>query len=153
MPSCKTKFHGTLSFEPEQVLQLPAGLFGFSNETEFLLVQLPSLKPIVFLQSIRSAHLCFLAMPVQVIDPDYKLALHPQDLAGIGYSEQQPPVMGRELLCLALLTMGEQRAATANLAAPVLIDISAHRGVQVLVTAPYSHQHPVPAPELASRVN
>ena len=141
MPISQTKFHGAISYEPGQVLRVPQGLFGFSEEKEFLLLELPSSRPLVFIQSIRSQNLCFLALPVQIVDPTYKLSLRPEDLFGLGYPEGAHPVMGKELLCLAILTLRERRAATANLAAPLVVDIATHRGSQVIVTEPYSPRH------------
>ena len=106
MPVCQTKFHGQICFEPEQVLQVPRGLFGFTEETQFLLLEQASSRPLAFLQSVHSANLCFLSLPVQVIDADYTLSVHPGDLKEFGYSKANPPVMGRDVLCLALLTLG-----------------------------------------------
>jgi len=145
MPSCQTKFHGEISFEPAQVLQVPNGLFGFPEERQFLLLELPSSRPMVFMQSVRSTNLCFVSLPVQVIEEDYQLMLRANDLEALGYSSQQSPEMGKDLLCLALLTIGERQTATANLAAPMVIDIANHRGMQVIVDGPYSHYCRLPA--------
>ena len=153
MPICQTKFSGSIIFEPEQVLSIPGGLFGFPDEREFLLLELPSAKPMAFLQSTRSPNLCFISLPVQVIDPGYKLALSQRDLKALGYSEEQPAVMGKDVLCLALLNISEREAPTANLLAPVVIQIAAHRGMQVIVDGPYSHTHAFPVQELTHRAD
>jgi flagellar assembly factor FliW len=141
MPISQTKFHGAIPYEPHQVLRVPQGLFGFQEEKEFLLLELPSSRPLVFIQSVHSQNLCFLALPVQIVDPAYKLSLRPEDLFALGYAEDAPPVVGKDLLCLAILTVGENRAATANLAAPLVVDIAAHCGVQAIVASPYSPRH------------
>jgi flagellar assembly factor FliW len=153
MPICQTKFHGALTYTPEQVLHIPSGLFGFTQETEFLLLELPSARPMAFLQSIRSSNLCFISLPAQVIEGEYRFSMSGLDLQAFGYSESAPPVMGKDVLCLALLTVGEGQAVTANLLAPVVIDIARHKGRQVIVNAPYSHQHPVSTPELRRRAD
>jgi flagellar assembly factor FliW len=128
MPECRTKFHGLLAFQPEQVLEVPQGLFGFPDEREFLLLELPSSRPVVFLQSIRTESLCFITLPVQTIDPEYSLQLRATS----------------NLLCLALLTIREDQETTANLKAPLVIDIASHRAVQVITEQTYSHYHPLP---------
>jgi flagellar assembly factor FliW len=153
MPTCQTKFHGTLTFEAEQALEVPGGLFGFPDETEFLLLELPSARPIVFIQSIHNANLCFISLPVQVIDPDYRLLLTERDRQALGYSEAASPEMGTDFLCLALLTISERRVTTANLLAPLVIDIAAHRGIQVITGGEYSHQHPFPTPRFSHSVD
>lgn len=140
MPDCRTKFHGLISFEPEQVLKVPQGLFGFPDEQEFLLLQLPSSRPVVFLQSIKSESLCFIALPVQLVETDYKLERkHDGSVAAAAQLE-----MGKDLLCLALLTVRANQPTTANLKAPLVIDIASHTGIQVIVEQDYSHYHPVP---------
>lgn len=146
MPICQTKFHGAITYQPEQVLNVPAGLFGFPGETEFLLLELPSARPIAFVQSIHTPGLCFITLPAQIVEPAYHLMLKPGDAGALGYPDDAPPVMGRDVLCLALLTIGHEGPTTANLLAPLIIDIARHRGAQVIVNAPYSHRSPV-APE------
>ena len=141
MPIAQTKFHGDIQYEPHQVLRVPGGLFGFPEEKNFLLLELPSSRPLVFIQSVRSQNLCFISLPVQIVDPAYELSLRPQDVLALGYPQDAPPVMGKHLLCLAILTIGERRAATANLAAPLVVDIAAHCGIQAIVTSPYSPRH------------
>ena len=153
MPHCKTKFHGEIAFHPEHVLNVPKGLFGFPGETEFLLLELESSRPVVFIQSIHSTNLCFISLPVQVVQADYKLNIHPRDLEAFGYSEPKMPLMGKDLLCLALLTIGERQTTTANLAAPMIIDISAHRGMQVIVDGDYTHRYPFLAARLGQSAN
>lgn len=147
MPVCQTKFHGSILFDPEQVLRLPKGLFGFSTETEFLLLELPSARPMAFLQSVQTPDLCFITLPVQIIDPAYKLLLYPQDAEWLGCAEDAGPVMGNQLLCLALLTMRDGEPTTANLRAPLVVDIGRHCGLQAIVQSAYSHQHPLSGQE------
>jgi len=142
MMTCKTRFHGQVSFRPQDVLELSAGLFGFAGETQFLLLGVPSSRPIVFLQSIRSPKLCFISLPVQIIDSNYTLSMTSADLHLMGYSKSSPPRLGEDVLCLALLTIRGKEITTANLMAPIVIDIRAHRGMQALMKGAHSHQHP-----------
>jgi flagellar assembly factor FliW len=146
MPVCQTKFHGRVEYQQEQVLQVPAGLFGFDSETELLLLEIPSLRPLVFIQSTKTANLCFLSLPAQVVDAKYRLALRKADICSFGYSVEASPEIGSDLLCLVLLTTDGEQAATANLRAPLVVDIKRHRGMQVIVAAKYSH-HASVAPE------
>lgn len=149
MPSCGTKFHGQIEFSPEQVLRIPGGLFGFPREREWLLLEIPSLRPLVFLQSVKTENLCFLALPAQVVEPGYSLALENEDLTALGYLPGRPPVLGRDVLCLALLTVVEGRETTANLQTPVVVNIAEHRGRQVLIKGSYSLQQLI-QPEFAN---
>jgi flagellar assembly factor FliW len=122
------------------------GPFGFEDESGFVLIQRPELYPLVSLQSITTEDLCFLALPVLAVDSRYDLRLAPEDAALIDVRER--PCIGTEVLCLALLTV---RAAgpTANLLAPVVVNLSSRAALQCLNVADgYSHQHPLaPAEE------
>lgn len=150
MPTCQTRFHGLLEFELEQVLAVPAGLFGFADEREFLLLEIPSRRPMVFIQSTRTADLCFVALPVQVVDQSYQLVLTSSE-NGLDWRDATAELqMGRDLLCLALLTIADNKPATANLLAPLVIDIKHHKGVQVIVDGEYSHEHPISSPALSA---
>ena len=142
MPFCETKFHGAMEYEAGQVLRLAAGLFGFARETEFLLLEVPSLRPLVFLQSIGTPGLCFLGIPAQVVDKDYVLTLGAQELKDLGLPEGEQPEMGKDLLCIALLSTEGKSGTTANLQAPVVIHIERHSGVQAMAGGTYSHQQP-----------
>ena len=134
-----------MSFHPEQVLEVAGGLFGFADDTRFLLLEVPAARPIVFLQSIQSPDLCFIGLPAQVVDPDYRLRLTQRDRQLLGFPNSAPRI-GRDVLCIALLTIGED-GTTANLQAPVVVDIRRHRARQVILEAEYSFQHPFAIPE------
>ena len=125
-----------LLYWPWMTLEFPLGLPGFEDHTRFELVERPGVAPIVFLQSVDSPDLCFLAAPVSAIDPAYELAMTPEDQALL---ENAHP-----LLCLAILSVAENGLFTANLLAPVVIDPESRQAVQAVRNdARYSHRHPL----------
>lgn len=100
---------------------------------------MPEHKPLVFIQSLSTPGLCFVALPVLGIDPAYRLELSKQDLAALGFESQ--PVIGTDVLCLALITITETNT-TANLLAPLVVNIKTGRSVQAIdPESRYSHQH------------
>jgi flagellar assembly factor FliW len=104
---------------------------------------MPGREPLVFLQSARNPQLCFIAFPVLVIDPDYALSVSFEDLEQLGLDPTSQPAIGPELLVLALVSL-QGPAPTANLMAPVVINVEKRVGVQaVRRDFVYSHQHPV----------
>jgi flagellar assembly factor FliW len=67
-------------------------------------------------------------------------------LAGLPAGRQ--PAIGEDVLCLAILTLHKDRPATANLIAPLVINLRNRKAVQALVCeGAYSHQHTFPAAE------
>ena len=100
----------------------------------------------VFLQSLSSAELCFLAAPVQALLADYDLAMTSEDLERLGLSTSRQPTPGREVLCLALLCAPENGPMTANLLAPVVINLETRAAVQaVRADTRYSPRHAIGA--------
>ena len=121
---------------------------GFENRTRFVLVEKPAHAPIMFLQSLDLPDLCFLAAPIHLIDPGYELAMIEDDLRRLKLDDTRQPIGNSSVVCLALLCAAENGPLTANLLAPVVINVAERLAVQaVRMDSRYSHQHPVPVRE------
>ena len=146
MPKCLTKSHGEIEYSEDVVMHFPEGLFGFESETRFLPIEVPGLHPLLFLQSVDRQALCFITLPILVIDPAYRLTLSPADLELAGMPPGHQPAIGEDVLCLAILTLHKDAPATANLIAPLVMNLRTRQAVQAIVCeGEYSHQHIVPA--------
>ena len=151
MPSVETKYFGILTYAEESVFNFPQGLPAFEDEKTFVLIEaghreaLPEpAAPLIFLQSMARAGLCFAAFPIQAVDRQYELAIAPEDLESLGLDAARQPVLGREVMALALLSVNDELLATANLMAPVVLNVTVRRGLQAIRwDSRYSHQHPV----------
>jgi flagellar assembly factor FliW len=151
MPQVLTQQFGMLEYDDDAALDFPAGLPGFEHRLRFVLVERPAHYPIVFLQSLETPDLCFLAAPVPTLDPAYQLAMAPEDLRSLHLDEHRQPRIGRDVLCLAIICVPQNRPPTANLLAPVVINLANHRAVQsVRDDRIYSHEHPLDRRELAA---
>jgi flagellar assembly factor FliW len=138
---------GLLRYQPEQVIVFAEGLPAFEEEREFLLVEPEATAPVIFLQSLRRPELAFITLPVRRIVPDYRLTMEPEDLAALGLPEGEPEGAAGDLLCLAIVTIAADRPPTANLLAPVVINMKNRRACQLIQPgSAYSHQHPLPLP-------
>jgi flagellar assembly factor FliW len=137
MPHALTAQFGTLDFEDDAVLSFPAGLPGFEHCRQFVLLEQPGLAPLVHLQSLEMEELCFLALPVQAIDAAYQPVVLPEDLNALGLSDIAQPS-----LLLALLAVAPDGSLTANLMAPVVVNLATRVAVQaVRADTRYSHEH------------
>lgn len=146
MAKCLTRSHGEFEYSADVLIHFSRGLFGFESETRFLPIEVPSVRPIVFLQSIQRPSLCFVTLPILVIDPAYRLAVAPSDLELADLPADRQPVIGEDVLCLAILTLHKEGPATANLMAPLVINLRNRKAVQALACdGEYSHQHVFPA--------
>jgi flagellar assembly factor FliW len=132
-------------YSDKDAVVFPFGLPGFPEEKSFLVLQRPDEYPLVYLQSAANPDLCFLAIPILAVDNLYTLHLSPDDAAVLGTVEK--PRIGDDVLCLALVAVRES-GPTANLFAPIVINLANRTGAQCLNGAgTYSHQHPLVAAE------
>lgn len=76
--------------------------------------------------------LCFIALAVLDVDPDYKLAVSPEDLEALELPTERQPLIGSEVLVLTLLSIRDVGPATANLLAPLVINLANRRGLQAI---------------------
>ena len=124
MPSAHTKYFGTLAYSDESVYEFPLGLPAFENERQFVLIESAPHAPLVFLQSLADPALCFLAFPILTIDRDYRLEMAREDLEALGLDPERQPALGTEVLVLTLISLHDEFSATANLMAPVVVNLA-----------------------------
>lgn len=138
MPRCESTQFGLMEYDEAAVVQFPNGLPAFENETRFLLIEQSETAPVVFLQSLATPGLLFMALPARFVDPGFRLELLPEERETLGLAAEEgsaagAPEEGVDLLSLALLTVRRDSAAvTANLLAPVVIGARSRRAMQII---------------------
>jgi flagellar assembly factor FliW len=147
MPQCQTRYFGPLTYDERTVLEFPHGLPGFEQEHAFVAISQAQTQPLVYLQSLTTPTLCFVTLPIQLIDSDYQLELSDEDAATIGLATAPAAKIGSTVLCLSVLSIRES-GVTANLMAPLVMSLATRRTVQAIsASGRYSHQHLVEATE------
>ncbi len=141
MPQADTQHFGAVRYREEDVIHFPRGLPGFDRRRRFLPLAFPHTHPLIFLQSIEDPALCFMTLPVLAADRSYRLELAAEDLALIGLPRRPQPRIGEDVLCVAILSIRED-GPTANLLAPVVVNLQNRTGVQAVSgNCGYSHRH------------
>ena len=131
----QTTHFGEIEFEEAAVVHFPRGLPAFEDEVRFLLIERAETAPVVFLQSLTRGPLVFMALPARLIDPAFQLDLQPDECEALGIAGAADGLDdGRDLICLALLTVREHAAVTANLLAPVVIGARSRHALQIIQT-------------------
>lgn len=142
-----TQQFGKIEFDPVQVIEFPEGLPAFEQERRFVPIERPATAPFIFLQSLTCADLIFITLPVHLVDAAYELSICAEDLQALALPVDRQPKLGVDVIGLAVITVAEGSAATANLMAPILITIRTQRALQAIqTTTAYSHVHPLPVP-------
>ncbi len=149
MPELETKYFGKIEYQDGDALEFPQGLPGFESRRRFVATRAPSSDPLVYLQSIEDPGLCFITAPAAAVAPDYRLEIRAEDLSVLGLPSERQPRVGREVLCLIVLSLREA-GPTANLLAPVVVNPRNRRAVQAISQRTgYSHQHALETEEAA----
>jgi len=145
MALIETEYFGTISYREDSVFEFPAGLPAFVNEKRFVPIESPQHSPLLFLQSMARPSLCFLALPIQVVDPGYRLAVCREDLVTLELAPDRQPELASEVAVLVLLSVHDGLLSTANLMAPIVVNLKTRRALQAIrQDSVYSHQHPIP---------
>lgn len=124
----KTKFYGEVEVDPEGIFHFPAGLPGFEEDKEYLFIQH---EDSVFgcLQSCRQVETAFIVLSPFLICPDYDFELTAAQQEELEISKLE------EVLVLAIVTIppGKPEEATINLQAPIVINKTTKKGMQVIL--------------------
>lgn len=113
------------------VIELAQPLPGFPGLERFALVQVDDDGMLCSLTSLDEPGLRFLVVPPAPFFPDYSPEVDEAVLTDLRSSSIE------DLVVLCVLTAGESLASTtANLAAPVVLDTSTRRAVQVVLDDP-----------------
>ncbi|MFN7994697.1 MAG: flagellar assembly protein FliW [Bryobacteraceae bacterium] len=146
--SFDTRCFGTVEYDENSILAFPQGIPAFEQERRFLAIRQPINEPLVFLQSLSNPDLCFVTLPVLTACPDYRLEMAPEDLEAVELDPDRQPQIGGDVLCLAILSLEENAPPTANLLAPVVVNVRTRHGCQAInPNVNYSHRHELAVPE------
>ncbi len=108
---------GDVRYSPGDVVQFPDGLPGFEQLRDFLIVSREECAPFVFLASLD--------------EPGVALPLVPWRLVGV---EHVAGIDAAGVVAWAVVSIGhDTRDSVANLRAPVVIDLDARLGRQVIL--------------------
>lgn len=133
--------------DPGQTFVFPSGLPGFPELRRFRLVTDPEFSPpFELLQSDEDPSTGFYLIDPTLIDPDYDPEIPDHDAQALGVRS------GDDVQLRAIVTVGSTAASTtANLAAPVVLNVSAGLGIQsILEDTPYALRTPLVSPKAAS---
>ena len=138
MRKADTLRFGPIEVEDEKVIHFPEGIPAFEQEHEFVIIPYDEESPYVFLQSLKPPDLAFLMTMPFIFFPDYEFELDYENQQKLGLERQE------DMLLYVLLTIPQGRVQdmTANLVAPLVINVANQQGRQlVLEHSPYQTKH------------
>ena len=129
---------GAVAHDWDMQLHMPAGLLGFPEITEYLIVDPDPELPVKWLQAQDEARLAFVITDPFLFLPDYQVELTPLDLTDVGVHAST------DLFLVVIVTLPRKTVPypTVNLQGPVLINRTNGWAKQlVLVQGPYHTHH------------
>lgn len=123
-----TRF-GTVDFSVEDVVTLKEGLFGFPDQTRFVVIQHKEGSPFSWLQSVESGDLAFLVIDPGHYVPDYAPEMPDEVAKALQIDEETP----RLVYTIVTIPKGNPNDMTLNLAGPILINLENRLAKQVVV--------------------
>ena len=127
--------------EDVPVIEMVAPMPGFPDHQRFALVQLDDAGVLCSLQSVEDPGLRFLVVPPAVFFPDYAPVIDDATVASLGIRSVEDA-----MLLLVVNPGDEAGTATANLLAPVVVNLATRQGGQVVL----DEDLPIRAPLLAA---
>ncbi|WP_175990238.1 flagellar assembly protein FliW [Bacillus sp. Marseille-Q1617] len=143
-----TKYHGEIDVKEDAVLNFEQGIPGFADEKKFVLLPLPENDWFHILQSVTTPQLGFVVTDPFLFTKEFDFELDQGSVESLGFTD------GKNVKVLTILTMRETlNDSTANLQAPIVINLANNKAKQVILNDPnYKTKHLIFAqPEQAGK--
>ncbi|MDQ0161925.1 flagellar assembly protein FliW [Aeribacillus alveayuensis] len=125
----RTKYHGEIKIEKEEILKFPYGIPGFSDEKQFVILSFNQDAPFFILQSVQTEQLAFVITIPFLFFPNYEFDLDDNTIQQLKIEKKQ------DVQVYSILTVQNPfEKTTANLQAPVVINRKEMLGKQVILT-------------------
>ena len=135
-----TRF-GEIDVDPGKVVTMPHGMIGFPNQRRFVLVHHKEGSPFHWLQSVEQSDLAFVVVAPLLFDPQYQVALGKSETQVLQVSDPKDI----QVWVVVTVPHGQPGQITANLKAPVVINLANRLGAQVILENPkYGVRHKLP---------
>lgn len=135
----KTKYHGEVHINGNEVINFVKGIPGFPNEENFTILSLEEDGVFSILQSVVTPELAFVIVNPFHYFTDYDFQLEDQVVEALNIKSPE------EVQVFTILTVQEPfEKTTANLQAPLIINNKNHMGKQVVLNnEKYTTRHKI----------
>ncbi len=124
----ETKMMGSQEVSSDRLITIPAGLFGFEEYTDYVLID-SEYEPLIWLQSLQEKSLAFLLIDPFIICKDYEADIDDKELLKIGLHDPA------DVWVLTIVTVpGDGKPVTANLQGPLVINKKNHQCLQAILS-------------------
>ena len=121
-------FFKNIVYSKDDIISFPAGIPGFEERKEFVLIQVPEYMPFEWLVCVDGSKLRFAIINPLMFKPDYEPKITKQQLEELGIEKAE------DVLVYSIVTIRENFSeSTANLIGPVVINKTKRVGKQIII--------------------
>ena len=129
-----TRF-GPVDIDESRLIEIPAGLLGFSSYKTFSLLQPDENGVFFWLQSVETPDLAFVVTDPALWVPDYQATIRKEQMEELGLGETGDAQV-------LVIVNKREKSLTANLQGPIIINTANRRAMQlVLAEKKWSTRH------------
>jgi len=132
-----TRF-GEFEVPNDEILEFPEGLIGFEEEKRFVLLPTQEKSPFFWLQSVDDPDLAFIVSEPWGFVENYEFQLPQESKKKLNVKEEKDI----RVLCLVVIPE-DPKKATMNLKGPLVLNLPARTGGQVVINENFSAKHPI----------
>lgn len=124
-----SKPYGKIEINPEDIIHFEKGLVGFDNLHQFVLLgNTEADEMLVWLQSVEKPELAFVVIQPRFFKPDYCPRISAEEVESLSVETEE------DILIYAIVVIPEDaRKMTANLKAPILINVKNNKAKQIIL--------------------
>lgn len=143
-----TKYLGAIEINEDKIIYFQAGLPGFTDEKQFIIIDLPENDVIKILQSVTTADLAFIITNPHHFHKEYEFKLDESTIEALKIKEEQ------DVAIFSIMTLKDPfKNSTINLQAPIVINSRAKLGKQyILNETDYAMRFPITDPSIKGSV-
>ncbi len=129
MMTIQTSRFGELKVSEDTLLTFPTGLVGFPAVREFVVLDVAEDCQYQWFQAINEPDLALVIIDVHLLDPEFKAEVSDEGLVELEITQTDP------VLIIAVVTIpsGQPEQATANLRAPLVVNLRTRKGKQLIL--------------------
>ncbi len=137
MIKVKTTRFGDIEIDDKDAITLPAGIIGFPELKQYVLLDHDQESPFKWLQSLEDGAIAFVLINPLLFKPDYLVEVNEAEVADLAIDSEDEAVVS------VVITMpSDPQKMTANLKAPVIFNLKNRRGRQVILNnSEYTTRH------------
>ena len=129
MITFRTGQFGEFEVAEETVLTFPSGVVGFPAVQKFVVLDVADDCQYQWFQAVEEPDLAFVIIDIHLLDPEFRVEISDEGLVELEVSQTDP------VLILAVVTIpsGKPEQATANLRAPLVVNLRTRKGKQLIL--------------------